>query len=155
MKTVGHAEFEFVTKIEAIDFAISVAGLLPSGPVFDLDRALEAQTTIDDDVAKHREFLPAGPVHEGAVWFNFVTGVEGAERRVRGRIVFATTPYGVDGTLGHMVTESQALVWRDGELAPHWQHIPEEMLPVELVAAAYDEIDALATAKAIAAKSNA
>lgn len=121
----------------------------------DLDRALEAQTTIDDDVAKHREFLPAGPVHEGAVWFNFVTGAEGAERRVRGRIVFATTPYGVDGTLGHMVTESQALVWRDGELAPHWQHIPEEMLPVELVAAAYDEIDELATAKAIAAKSNA
>ena len=121
----------------------------------DLDRALEAQTTIDDDVAKHREFLPAGPVHEGAVWFNFVTGAEGAERRVRGRIVFATTPYSVDGTLGHMVTESQALVWRDGELAPHWQHIPEEMLPVELVAAAYDEIDALATAKAIAAKSNA
>ena len=121
----------------------------------DLDRALEALTMIDDDVAKHRELMTAGPVHEGAVWFSFVTGAEGAERRVRGRIVFVTTPYGVDGTLGHMVTISQALIWRDGEPAPIWQHIPEEMLPVELVAAAYDEIDALATAKAIAAKSNA
>lgn len=121
----------------------------------DLEQALEAFRTIDDTVAELRELHLAGEVHEGAVWFQFETKAHENLRRVPGRMVFATTPYDADGTQGHTVTDCQVLVWRFGEPAPIWQPIPEDMLPPDLIEAAYQEIDALALTQSTDRQSNA
>lgn len=121
----------------------------------DFERSLETQPTIDEAIAHLRELLPAGEVHEGVVWFQFETRAHESLRRVHARIVFVTTPYEPDGTQGHMVTECQALVWRFGETVPTWQSFPEQLLPSDLIEAAYLEIDALALAQATDRKSNA
>lgn len=102
---------------------------------------------IDATVADLRKLVPPGAVDEGTVSFRFETGAEGIKRKVSGRIVFVTTPYGIDGTQGHMISECQALVWRAEETVPQWLPFPEELLPAELLEQAYEEIDALATAK--------
>ena len=111
------------------------------------DQTLETLPAIDEAAAALRRLVPAGADHEGAVWFEFVTGTAGIERKVSGRIVFVTTPYAIDGTQGHMVSKCQALVWRAEESVPLWLPFPEEMLPAQLLEQTYQEIDALATAK--------
>ena len=112
----------------------------------ELEAALESYTAMELAVADLGELAPAAE-HEGAVFFQFGTQAKSDKRRVHGRVVFVTTPYGIDGTLGHMVSTCEALIWDGGEPAPIWQAIPEGMLPPDLLAAAYEEIDALATAK--------
>jgi hypothetical protein len=121
----------------------------------DLARSLETHATIDDTAARLRELLPAGEINEGAVWFQFETKAHDSERRVQGRIVFVTTPDEPDGPQGHLITECQTLVWRFGESAPTWQSFPEELLPPDLIEAAYQEIDALAPTRSTNRKSNA
>ena len=134
-------------RLRAADLHRSKAKAICRTLGIDHEVALQTATTIDDTVAELRELARTDAVHEGAVWFQFATDAEGSTHRVHGRIVFVTTPYGIDGTQGHMVSACEALVWREGEPTPTWQPIPEEMLPLDLVNAAFEEIDELATAK--------